>query len=251
MDKSNFCVYKHTTPNNKVYIGITCQDPNERWKKGFAYRKNKHFFNAIEKYGWDNIQHEILLDGISSNEAYEWEKIFIVQYKSNDRRFGYNNSSGGEHGFYGGHHTDEAKRKISAASSKRRLPPETYEKIANSKRKKVVAFDIDGNYICEANSLSEMEKITGINNSCITACCKGKYQQIKGYIFRYKDNDLNVQKVRCKRKPVLQYTLDMEFIQRFESIKEAGRICNIADTHITDCCKGKYTQSGGFVWRYA
>ena len=26
-----FCVYKHTTPSGKVYIGITSRKPKERW----------------------------------------------------------------------------------------------------------------------------------------------------------------------------------------------------------------------------
>lgn len=46
-----FIIYKHTTPSNKVYIGITSQTKiNRRWQNGYGYRSNKHFFNAILKY---------------------------------------------------------------------------------------------------------------------------------------------------------------------------------------------------------
>ena len=61
MDKKIFTVYKHTTPNNKLYIGITSRRPQTRWANGFGYRNNEYFFNAISKYGWDNIKHEIYL----------------------------------------------------------------------------------------------------------------------------------------------------------------------------------------------
>ena len=55
-----YIVYKHTTPSNKVYIGITFRNPIIRWSSGRGYINNKHFFRAILKYGWDNIKHEIL-----------------------------------------------------------------------------------------------------------------------------------------------------------------------------------------------
>ena len=55
MQDINYCVYKHTTPNNKVYIGITCKDPNSRWRNGEGYATQKYFYKAIKKYGWDNI----------------------------------------------------------------------------------------------------------------------------------------------------------------------------------------------------
>ena len=34
MGENNYYVYKHTFPNNKVYIGITQQEPQKRWKNG-------------------------------------------------------------------------------------------------------------------------------------------------------------------------------------------------------------------------
>jgi len=46
----NYIVYKHTAPNGKIYIGVTSQKANQRWKNGFGYRPNKHFFSDIVKY---------------------------------------------------------------------------------------------------------------------------------------------------------------------------------------------------------
>ena len=94
--KTFYCVYKHTTPNNKVYIGITSKNPLERWNNGHGYASNKHFTNAIMKYGWDNIQHEILFEGLTKEEACQKEIELIAFYKSNNCEFGYNRSSGGE-----------------------------------------------------------------------------------------------------------------------------------------------------------
>lgn len=59
---NNYCIYKHTNLiNGKVYIGQTCQSPEKRFgKNGNGYRGCRYFYNAIECYGWDNFEHEIL-----------------------------------------------------------------------------------------------------------------------------------------------------------------------------------------------
>ena len=64
-----YCVYKHTFPNGKVYIGITSRKPNERWQNGKGYTSNRHLQNAIKKYGWINIKHDILLKDLTEEEA--------------------------------------------------------------------------------------------------------------------------------------------------------------------------------------
>ena len=54
-----WCIYKHTSKTSgKVYIGQT-NNINVRWKPG-AYRNCAKFYAAIQKYGWDDFEHEIL-----------------------------------------------------------------------------------------------------------------------------------------------------------------------------------------------
>ena len=64
-----WCVYVHTTPSHKVYVGITSQNPIKRWNNGLGYNRQIYFYRAILKYGWDNIKHEIIVSGISGEEA--------------------------------------------------------------------------------------------------------------------------------------------------------------------------------------
>lgn len=111
----SYCVYKHTCPNGKVYVGITSKNPIVRWAKGNGYNHNTHFHNAILKYGWNNIKHEILYTDLSKEEACEKEIELIAEYKSNNPDYGYNLSSGGESGFIGCHPSEEARRKMSEA----------------------------------------------------------------------------------------------------------------------------------------
>lgn len=82
--------------NHKKYIGITCQKPEYRWKKdGKGYEECPYFWNAIQKYGWDNFNHTILFTNLSAQEANDKEIELISLYKTYDNQFGYNISKGG------------------------------------------------------------------------------------------------------------------------------------------------------------
>jgi hypothetical protein len=115
LENKQRCVYKHTNKlNGKVYIGQTCQEPRYRWgSSGSGYKHNPHFWSAIQKYGWDNFDHEILFDNLSPEKAIQQEAELIALYDSTNPNKGYNTSSGGESGLSGVPMTDEHRKKIS------------------------------------------------------------------------------------------------------------------------------------------
>ena len=47
MNDKKYVVYKHTSPNGLVYIGITCQRPTRRWNGGNGYSYNHHFYDDV------------------------------------------------------------------------------------------------------------------------------------------------------------------------------------------------------------
>lgn len=53
-----------------------------------------------------------------------------------------------------------------------------------------------------------------------------------------------------RSKPVLQYTLDMQFINRYESIHEAARLNSFNHSAILYCCQKKYKTYKSFIWTY-
>nr|DAZ35297.1 MAG TPA: intron associated endonuclease [Caudoviricetes sp.] len=122
MEERNFVVYKHTSPSGKVYIGITCQDIQARWKNGYGYTNNKHFYNAINKYGWDNIEHEILFNNLTEEEAKLMEQMYIALYDSNNPNNGYNRTLGGD-GAKGIYFTAETRKKMSISAKNRTYKP--------------------------------------------------------------------------------------------------------------------------------
>ena len=209
IDKKEYYIYIHTNLiNNKKYIGITSFEPEQRWKNGNGYKHNVHFNNAIQKYGWDNFRHEIVLKNETFDYACKVERCLIKHYKSNDPNFGYNLTSGGEKSS-GVIMSDESKRKMSNAQKKRFSNPEnhprygvvlsekTKEKISNGHKGLKVSQDTrkkmsngktgtkNGRakkpvYCPELNELfwgaKAVEEKYGFNRSDIAAVCKGKHK---------------------------------------------------------------------------
>ena len=138
-----YCVYMHINKiNNKKYIGITCQDVNDRWKNGYGYRKDQSvFFNAINLYGWDNFEHIVVRDNLSLEEANKIEMDLIALYKTNCIRYrnpeyGYNMTDGGD-GHKGWTPTEENRRNMSNAQKGKKLSEEHKTKISLSEKGRV------------------------------------------------------------------------------------------------------------------
>ena len=127
---NNWCVYKHTNLiNGKIYIGKTCKKPEHRWNDGKGYKFQRHFWYAIQKYGWDNFSHEIIANNLTAEESKELEIKLIAEYDSMNPNKGYNQTAGGE-GMLGWHHTEESLAKIRLSNSTRGVSEETKKKMS-------------------------------------------------------------------------------------------------------------------------
>lgn len=91
-----YTVYVHISPSGKRYYGLTCRQVKKRRLNGMGYIKNEHFYRAIQKYGWDAFKHEIVAEGLTREEACALEESLIAEHHTQDYRFGYNISAGGE-----------------------------------------------------------------------------------------------------------------------------------------------------------
>ena len=49
---------------------------------------------------------------------------------------------------------------------------------------------------------------------------------------------------------ILQYSKSGEFIKEWPSSREVKRVLGINNSHIIQCCKGRYKSAGGFIWKY-
>lgn len=190
MDDKKYCVYKHTCPNGKIYIGITMQGVKRRWGNGHNYSRQKLFNNAIKKYGWNNIRHEVLFTGLEKNEAKELEKELISKYKSFNSLYGYNISLGGE-GTYGYKATEETKKKLSI-SHKGQIPHNKGVPMSEEQKIKISATRLRKPILCvEQNiiyeSILSASKTTNTEYSNILKCLKHKkyWHTAGGYHWEY------------------------------------------------------------------
>ena len=88
--KCDWLVYLHTFPDGKKYVGITSKTAEERWgREGRNYR-NMYVYEGIQLWGWDNIKHEILEQGLTESAARVREQYYIKQLNSYIETNGYN-----------------------------------------------------------------------------------------------------------------------------------------------------------------
>jgi predicted transcriptional regulator len=240
-----YIVYKHTFPNEKVYIGITSLKPERRWgENGRSYlRKNNDKYcqplmaNAINKWGWENVKHEILFANLSKEDAEIKEKKLIYLYKSNDPMFGYNIQNGGNVN----KHSEETKRKMSEAQKGenhylygKHLPEETKRKM--SEARKGENHHLYGKHHSEETKRKISEARKGENHHLY-----GKHhsEETKRKISEACKKNANTRKkpVRCIETGII-----------YESITEAKEKTGIGSVH--SVCKGYRKTAGGYHWEY-
>ena len=211
--EKTYVVYRHIFPNGKSYIGITCVKPYyHRWRAGSSYSQQPKVHNAIKKYGWENIKHELLFENLPQAEANRIEQEMIAKYDSVEN--GYNVSTGGG-GKYGIPCSEETKAKISRANKGKpwngkdnfaryrrehgswnrggHLTPEQYRKIVAERKarcnKPISAYDpISRKCVLHFDSCVNAANAVGVASSSIARCARGGRKTSAGYIWRY-DNE--------------------------------------------------------------
>lgn len=242
----------HTSPSNKVYIGITSQDPKKRWGNGSNYSKHKYFYAAIKKYGWENIRHEILFSGLTETQAKQKEIELIKEHKSTDRNFGYNLTLGGD-GVKGYVPTEETRKRIGEATRERYNDPAV--RAAQSAR-----TSGDNNYwygktFCEEHKEKLRLSHLGVKRGPHTEETKKKIAiantgKKKPHFGVPRSLECREKISKAKSKPVVQYTKDGVFVKEYPSIKDACTETGVAAQNISKCCHGKHRTANGFVWKF-
>lgn len=232
---ASYTVYVHTFPNGKRYVGITCQDVKRRWRDGKGY-EGQVVYGAILKYGWNNVRHEILFDGLTKEQAEEEEKALIKRYDTTSHANGYNVELGGnatgkvsdeskrknseshkgfmageKHWNYGQHWSDEVKKKISEASKGKKISDET-------RLKQSAIFSGKGNPMYGTKMSAEHKKK-------LKAAC-----------------------VKATSKPVVCIETSKVYQSAAQAQRETG-ICSRTISYVANRDK-RYKTAGGYHWEY-
>lgn len=88
--KNTYSVYLHVFPDYKKYVGSTSLPLRIRWDGGLGYMHQKRMFSAILHYGWENVKHYVLFEGLSKKQAEIIEAALIRDWKTTMRGKGYN-----------------------------------------------------------------------------------------------------------------------------------------------------------------
>lgn len=117
---------------------------------------------------------------------------------------------------------------------------------------KVVQYSINGEMKNKFNTANEAGEFIGVSSSNITMACNGILKIVKGYVWRYEYDAFNKYEVEYKyfKKPVYQYSIHGELLNKYESVRCASKALNINESNIQASCTGVQKKSGGFVWRY-
>lgn len=220
-----FKVYKHTLFDGRAYIGITCQPLSRRWRDGEGYKNSSYFYKAIQKYGWDAFEHEVLFDNLTEEEATAKEKELIAEYQTQDRAYGFNLTGGGE-GLFNA--SSELRKRIGENS--RRI--NTGRK-GSEKQKEVASKRMTGsrnpNYKGRLMTPERIEQIREIGKRPKSAETRRKMSK-----------SARKHRVMC-----------VETGQVFESMKEAAEAMGVGYTTITCAIYDPHRRAAGYHWTTA
>ena len=240
-------VYMHTVPNGRIYIGVTCRDPQVRWQRnGSAYRDAPEFFSDIQKYGWDNIKHEIVFQSKSADEAYAKEEELICEYKEKYGDLLYNIAIGRKH-------TSEYKQFVSKLNKGKAVSQYTRQKLSDARREKsgvdVVCWET-GEHFPGYKKAGDAYNIKRFSN-ILTACKHFPDYTVAGYYW-YRANDDIGDKEKLLIKACNLPVRCIETGEVFPSSNEAAKALNFSfPLRIVRICDGAKSTAATHTWEWA
>ena len=178
-------------------------------------------------------------------------KIRSVETRKKLSDYAKSRYSGEGNPMYGKKHTKEARQKISRANKGKRLSEfEIQKRIDSSTTKRAVKqYDIDGNLMCQYDSISDAHRKTNSHISGITLSCQGKIYTSNGFVWRYFEDHFDKYKAQEVNK-VVQFDKDGCVINVFNSIKDAATYYGVDYSLINKCCRGICKTAKGYIWQY-
>lgn len=278
-------IYMYTCKfNGKVYIGRTCRKLHQRaGYKGKNYNHCTYFWNAIQKYGWENFEPTILEEGLDAKEASNREIFWIKEYDATNRNKGYNirdkvcsdfteasckRSKNYINPMKGKKHSEEAKRKMREhhANFKGENSPIYGRKFPGRGKGRVLS--------------EETRRKIGVSNK---GKCKGKVPWNKGIpmdeetkdklrqlnigeknpFFGRKHSEESLKKMKESKMNISEETrkkmsegstkyrvLCIETGIIYKNSKEASIKTGVHKDSISRCCSGNRKTAGGYRWKY-
>lgn len=191
--------------NNKLYIGYASH-LSKRKGDHFRALRNKEHFNTHLQDAWNIYKEESfkfeIIEKCPASFLCEREHYWATILNVHDNRFGYNLNPTHPEGRAlkteetkrkmslcktGLKHTEESKKKMSLAKLGK-PSPNRGKKRPNSNGKKILQYDLEGNYLQEWEHARKIREHYNYKQySLINACARGNRRNAYGYIWKYKE----------------------------------------------------------------
>lgn len=218
------CVYRHIRldKNEPFYIGI-----GKTINRAYSHRDRNIYWKRIVEH--TDYEVEIIFEDISWDDACKKEIEFIKLYGRKDLHEGtlVNMTDGGE-GIANHIYTDTQKSNIS-------IGQRGNQKWKLRKNKQYAVHFNKGRVRTESDKRRIREYFINFGHPCTG---KKLSEETKNKIRNTK-----------KTKPVLQYTLDGNFVKEYVSTKDVKNY-GYTQSNVWRCCHNKQKQYKGYIWKF-
>ena len=229
----------YNTKSEKWYIGQTI-DEEGRFKRhiynAINKKDNSKFHRALRKYGLDNWVYCVLEDNILRANLNMREMYWVEEFDSFYN--GYNLTAGGGQTIF----SEEVKEKLKGQIRS----GETRKRISNACKGKHLSDETK-----EKLSKAHKGQIPWNTGKCLSNEHRKKISEAKKGLIGVRGSKNHLYgKPAVNRRKVSKYDLNGNFVKEYDCILNAIKE-NPKCTNISQVCKGKRRQNGGFIWKYA
>jgi len=260
----DWVIYKITSPSGRVYVGRTSNFKSrmQDYKKKNPKLSQPLIGRSLKKYGFSN--HEVVIlekfkgdNEYSSGKEMFWIRSFMSQFHKYPEQRGMNLTMGGE-GTIGIFVSEEQKRK-SSETRKANLTDEERTRLRNMS---YVNNGLPSPRLGKTHTDEVKAKLSAFHTGkkwnlgkVRTPEMKEKYRQSSmGKSLGRKYTGEKLERIRksglSKRKPILQYDLNHNFIAEHISISQAVKDTHIPQTTIHHILNGRIPKPKKFIFKY-
>ena len=222
-EEKKYCVYKLTSPEGKIYIGMS-SNIKRRWDSYKNYKNSSRLYEAILKFKWENIQKEVLVTGLTKEEASKQEDLYIKLFNTMDPNIGYNCQAGGARDYH---------RQLS-------------EKLLLVKRKQIINLQTLEIF----KSVKECAENYSCSSGLISLICQGKAKRRDdlplAFLTDFENHSIPEFIPKTNGKPVIC----VETGDKYPSVISAANACGVYHTAISHACTGASHTCGGYHWKF-